>query len=614
MKRKTHFTRKNYIAICIVFFWALFALFAACCIDNNNPVFKANNPVQAMGAAFGFPPINGSVGAWIMVAVFAIYVLLISAAFIFEMRLAKYYENKVWTKKWTVIYLGTVLGGLILWAAISMASQFYADPSTGEIIFTGEYVANSFLFLGETVLIGTILFVAIGSIIFAVVALVVNFKNVDKPFRFFGKEADKEAIEEAKREEEERAKAEAQGDLAGSFGEEQPTNKRTSSGTIGGEQCKTSAQIDDQPLRDKERIFPGLCTIDYAFAIDKIEAFEDTVDLRELCSQFRSYLAKQEGLYFSERTIRTFIAGLAASRLLILEGLSGTGKSSIARYFSEFIQEDPFFEAVQATWRDKTSILGYYNDFSRTYNETEFLKRLYLASYKKNHINVMVLDEINISRVEYYFADFLSVLEYPKDHWKLKIMQLPYDFNAPDHLEDGVLEIPENTWFIGTANKDDSTFTITDKVYDRAIVISFDDRNIPFDVNGEVKKISLSHAKLQELYDNALGDDSLRLTFEDKENFAKITNYIYDTFDLTFGNRIMRQIETLVPVFQACGGTKKEALDVMLAHKVLTKLQGRYEDFVKQGLIELKKLIQKVYGEDSFEESIRMIDKLLKKL
>lgn len=611
MKRKTHFTRKNYIAMSLVFFWALVVIFAGLCLDANNPVFKANNPVQLIGAGLGFPNIHGSFGAWVLVTLGAVFMVLFAAAFIFEMRLAKYYENKIWTKKWVGIYIGTFFGCAIVCFGMSLIAQIYEDPTQG-ISYNWGNVGNSFAFFGESLLVGTIVFAVLAAIIFAIASLVVNFKNIDKPFRFFGKEADQEAIEEAKREEEERAKAEAQGDLAGSFGEEKPSNKKNSSGNA--EPYRIPAQIDDQPLREKERIFPGLCTIDYAYAMDKVEAFEDTVDLKELCSQFRSYLAKQEGLYFSERTIRTFIAGLAASRLLILEGLSGTGKSSIARYFSEFIQEDPFFEAVQATWRDKTSILGYYNDFSRTYNETEFLKRLYLASYKKNHINVMVLDEINISRVEYYFADFLSVLEYPKDHWKLKIMQLPYDFNAPDHLEDGVLEIPENTWFIGTANKDDSTFTITDKVYDRAIVISFDDRNIPFDVNGEVKKISLSHAKLQELYDNALADDSLRLTFEDKENFAKITNYIYDTFDLTFGNRIMRQIEVLAPVFQACGGSKKEALDVMLAHKVLSKLQGRYEDFVKQGLIELKKLIQRVYGEDSFEESIHQIDKLLKKL
>lgn len=55
-------------------------------------------------------------------------------------------------------------------------------------------------------------------------------------------------------------------------------------------------------------------------------------------------------------------------------------------------------------------------------------------TYQSNHVNIMVLDEINIARVEYYFADFLSILEYPKDKWILHIMQLPYGFEAPEHL------------------------------------------------------------------------------------------------------------------------------------------------------------------------------------
>ena len=336
--------------------------------------------------------------------------------------------------------------------------------------------------------------------------------------------------------------------------------------------------------------------------------------LEELCNNFRLYLAKQEGLYFDIETIRAFISGLAASRLIILEGLSGTGKSSLARYFSDFIGEESYFEAVQATWRDRSSVLGYYNDFSKSYNETEFLKRMYKYTYRKNHINIMVLDEVNISRVEYYFADFLSILEYPVDKWKLKIMQLPYQFDAPVHLEDGILQIPSNTWFIATANKDDSTFTITDKVYDRAITISFDDRNEEFKVNQEVKPIKLSYNGLRVLFRNALAIKENALNAEDKRKFKLITDFIFDTFDLTFGNRINTQIDLLVPIYVSCGGSKESALDFMLSRKVISKLQGRFEDYIKQGLIDLRNLISKTYGKDAFPLTNREINKLIKKL
>lgn len=117
---------------------------------------------------------------------------------------------------------------------------------------------------------------------------------------------------------------------------------------------------------------------------------ENGISLKDMADRFRNYLAKQEGLYFDIRTIRSFLAGLSVSRLIILEGLSGTGKSSIARYFSTFIGEDSFFAPVQASWRDRTSLLGYYNDFSKRYNETPFIQRLYKMTYQSNHVNIMV--------------------------------------------------------------------------------------------------------------------------------------------------------------------------------------------------------------------------------
>jgi len=331
--------------------------------------------------------------------------------------------------------------------------------------------------------------------------------------------------------------------------------------------------------------------------------------------RFRNYLANKEKLYFDQKTINAFISGMSASRLIILEGLSGTGKSSLARYFSEFINEKSYFEQVQATWRDRTALLGYYNDFSKTYNETEFLKRLYTETYFLNHINIMVLDEINISRVEYYFADFLSIMEYPLSDWKLKIMQLPYDFDAPKNLTDGVLQIPSNTWFIGTANKDDSTYTITDKVYDRAITISFDDRNVPFEVNAdESGSITLSYNRLLSLFKEAQDNSSFNLSKEDLDKLFVLTDFTYNTFDITFGNRIMNQIMLFTPVFVSTGGTKEDALDFIFARKVIAKLEGRFEDYIKQGLLDLKSLIEKTYGKDSFNETNHIIDKLLRKL
>ena len=488
---KTHFTRKNLIFLGLLFFFCICCLIGAIGCDNSG-MMKEGNPIQAIGQGFGFPLINGSVQAYILTLLFLIYMMFFAAAFIYEMRLAKYYENKIWSKKWSIIYGLTLLISLVLWLAIGLSAQYPYDA---------EMIGNSFLFLVQAVVVGFVIYVLIGSIIGAAILLYINFKHIDEPFKFFSNKADLAMEQEALEEENEHL--EEQDNLASTFNDQQVDANGNAlnnnlTGAINGSSiplAQASNEKDDK-IDDKEKVFPGLCSIDYIMERnEESDTFDNEVTLKELCEEFRKYLAKEEKLYFDIETIRSFVSGLAASRLIILEGLSGTGKSSLARYFSDFIGEKSYFEAVQATWRDRTSILGYFNDFSKTYNETEFLKRLYEATYRANHINIMVLDELNISRVEYYFADFLSILEYPIDQWKLKIMQLPYDFEAPMHLENGVLEISPTTWFIGTANKDDSTYTITDKVYDRAITISFDDRNEVFDVEGDVKKIKLSYNK-----------------------------------------------------------------------------------------------------------------------
>ena len=193
----------------------------------------------------------------------------------------------------------------------------------------------------------------------------------------------------------------------------------------------------------------------------------DRLTLREIVTNFRNYAAGEHGLYYTYETITLFIASLAASKVIILEGISGTGKTSLPYVFGKFINNDANIISVQPSWRDRFEMIGFLNEFTNKFNETEFLKVLYEANYRDD-VNLIVLDEMNLARVEYYFADFLSLLELPDpNERKLEIVAetIPGD---PKLLEEGKIRIPENVWFVGTANNDDSTFSITDKVYDRS--------------------------------------------------------------------------------------------------------------------------------------------------
>ena len=139
----------------------------------------------------------------------------------------------------------------------------------------------------------------------------------------------------------------------------------------------------------------------------------------------------------------------------------------------------------------------------KKFNETEFLRAIYEASYRQD-VNVIILDEMNLARIEYYFAEFLSIMEMPNpQRMDCEVTKKTTDDMNPHNLVAGKLLINQNLWFFGTANNDDSTFTITDKVYDRAISISLNDRGAVFDAEF-TEPIRLPFTYIQRLFSEAV--------------------------------------------------------------------------------------------------------------
>ena len=98
--------------------------------------------------------------------------------------------------------------------------------------------------------------------------------------------------------------------------------------------------------------------------------FETDVTLKSICEEFRMFAAGKLGLYYDISDIREFIAGLAVSRILILQGMSGTGKTSLAYAFGEFLENPSTIIPVQPMWKERTDLIGYYNEFTKRFNET----------------------------------------------------------------------------------------------------------------------------------------------------------------------------------------------------------------------------------------------------
>ncbi|MCK5762853.1 MAG: hypothetical protein KAH05_01915 [Clostridiales bacterium] len=295
-----------------------------------------------------------------------------------------------------------------------------------------------------------------------------------------------------------------------------------SSGGGGG---RGSSDSGTQPLETGVSRFVKLINVDKEYAGKDTHIYMDESDylsLPEIVSKFCNFASSKLKLFYTPQTIAFFFSGMAASKVMILEGISGTGKTSLPYAMAKFFGNNASIISVQPAWRDRAEILGYLNEFTKRFNETSFLKSLYEAIYRKD-VNFIVLDEMNLARIEYYFAEFLSIMEMPDPtEWKIDLVP---DTQPADPLKliGGMLTVPGNIWFVGTANKDDSTFTITDKVYDRAISLTFTNKGEAFDAP-ETEPVRMSSDYLTELFDDAI--HKYPVSEDGLEKFAILDKYI----------------------------------------------------------------------------------------
>ena len=336
--------------------------------------------------------------------------------------------------------------------------------------------------------------------------------------------------------------------------------------------------------------------------------YEKGVTLESFCNDFRNYAANKLKLYYDIEDIRRFVAGLAVSKLVILQGMSGTGKTSLAHAFGSFTDNSSTVIPVQPMWKERTDLIGYYNEFTKRFNETLLLEKMYEANYSED-MYITVLDEMNIARVEYYFAEFLSLLELPNpDERYLDVVSDKWE-SDPKQFVGGRIKLPENMWFIGTANNDDSTFAISDKVYDRAMILNLDTKCERFSAPTTQRK-PISAEQFRALADNAVKEYGV--SKRNAQRLEKFDGYLIENFHITFGNRIMKQIRTYIPVYVACGGAELTALDDILAKKVIRKLETQNPIYLRNSAEELISFIDELFGTDKMplcKEYIRRLQR-----
>ena len=183
------------------------------------------------------------------------------------------------------------------------------------------------------------------------------------------------------------------------------------------------------------------------------------------------FLLKKLPDVFDTPFARRYITSLLAKPFVILTGNSGAGKTRISKQFAKYLEicsdegeKNWVLIPVGADWTDNTKILGFYNPLANEgkgkYEETEILRLIKRANENKLKPYFIILDEMNLSHVERYFADFLSHME---------TINIPFILDGTGDCVD----YPENVFVVGTVNIDETTYMFSPKVLDRANVIEF---------------------------------------------------------------------------------------------------------------------------------------------
>jgi len=352
-------------------------------------------------------------------------------------------------------------------------------------------------------------------------------------------------------------------------------------------------QIDDLVEKQQGELpFKALSEMDHLYR-DEARSLQSVPELKQFAQIMQANIAKQSNpdgkvIEFSIKDIRLFIAGLAMSKLHLLQGISGTGKTTLARAFAKSInnvssedQEKLYCEIVrvQAGWRDREDLLGHFNAFEKRFYTKEALQALYRAQQPKfaDTLQIILLDEMNLSQPEQYFADFLSLMETP-DRAEINLLDSANKKTPDLFVDHRAIKIPQNVWFIGTANHDETTKEFADKTYDRAHVM---------EVKRSTEVVDIANANPEQYSYSSL----MQRFKQAQQRYKPVVDQIFKqlkesalekslhSIGVSWGNRLERQAQVFIPVYIAMGGTTSEALDHLLATKVFRrgKVTGRYD-------------------------------------
>lgn len=391
--------------------------------------------------------------------------------------------------------------------------------------------------------------------------------------------------------------------------------------------------------------------------------------LRENIDEYYSSIkqSKEYGKFCSEisEAYRPYITAIKSKPFLLLAGISGTGKSRIVRELAracwnvdspEYQEHKPKnFEMVQVkpNWHDSSELIGYVSRINgERFVVGPFLRFMVKAIHDPKHPYFLCLDEMNLAPVEQYFAEFLSVIESRQvdedgvvvtdpivdyeqtEAYKNLIDQLFTDNDEERNLylkEEGGkrLTIPQNLIIVGTVNMDETTFSFSRKVLDRAMTIEMNE----VDLYGGLTSRHEQIGKLN--FEDLVGDkvEGVDVYQENQEVCNQAIQYLQDINAVLEGtpfkiayrtrNEFLLYVVNNLPYRKNSQGqemTQNEvvarALDEITSMKILSRIEGDEEKVKAELLASLKEVVSKMLPENMRDSSVSLakLDEMEKKL
>ncbi|MFK5950110.1 MAG: AAA family ATPase, partial [Methylococcales bacterium] len=293
-----------------------------------------------------------------------------------------------------------------------------------------------------------------------------------------------------------------------------------------------------------------------------------------------------KGFDFSLPDVTNFYLALRTKPLVILAGISGTGKTQLVRQFAKAIgygdERHCVLIPVRPDWADNSDLVGYRN-IQGQFEQQKLLKVLQDALAHPDEPFFVILDEMNLARVEHYFSDFLSVLETRERNTDNVILTNPVVTDST--VNRGVpVTIPQNLMIVGTVNMDETTHPFSRKVLDRANAIELNEVSLPWrttELNGVSVVTGIYSDSFVVPYLNSieLSEAQKQALQPVIELLVKINNLL-EPAGLHFGYRVRDEVAFYMTQFEELdfsadyGMTMDDALDYQLMQKVLPRIQG----------------------------------------